>query len=182
MKRAAFVLRAAALAAAVALVACSKAADPAPPPPPAPAFVSDDHGDGAAVFLRGRADGDKVLVDVVARGAADVHGAALRVRFDPKVLAFASAQSSGVWSKDALGVSKEGTPGQLAIAWTEKGEIGIEATAESTLGTLTFTRLTRDAAALTFKTERCALVDRHGAPVAVQWRGGTVASRESAPL
>ena len=161
---------------ACALLACGKADGSGAETAPPAAFVSDDHGDGAAVFLRGRPEGDKLLVDVVARGAPDLHGAALRVKFDPSALKFVSAQASGVWSVSALSASKEGTPGQLAIAWIEKGEVGIGATMESTLGTITFERRTSSATSLEFKTERSGLVDHLGAPVAVAWHGGTVAA------
>ncbi len=159
------------------LFACGKTDGSAAPPPPPVAFVSDDHGDGAAVFLRGRTEGNKLLVDVVARGAPDVHGAALRVKFDHRALAFVSALPGGVWSKSAISISAEGTPGQLAIAWTEKGEVGIEAKEDSTLGTITFERLTPAASPLRFKSERCALVDHLGATVPVAWHGGTVAAK-----
>jgi hypothetical protein len=164
------------VASALALVvaACGKTEGAPPALDPPVALVSDDHGGDAAVFLRGRADGDKVLVDVVARGAPDVHGAALRLRFDPAVLGFAGAEASGVWSKAALGIAKEGTPGQLAIAWTEKGEIGIEANAEATLGTLTFKRRKPSSTTIAFRPERSALVDRHGNPLPMSFRGGTL--------
>ncbi|HEY8075624.1 MAG TPA: cohesin domain-containing protein [Labilithrix sp.] len=160
-----------------ALLACGKADGSATDTAPPAAFVSDDHGDGAAVFLRGRPEGDKLLVDVVARGAPDLHGAALRVKFDPSALKFLSADASGVWSKSALSASKEGTPGQLAIAWVEKGEVGIAAKTDSTLGTIAFERKTSAATSLEFKTQRSGLVDHLGAPVTVAWHGGTVAAR-----
>jgi len=154
------------------LLACNGATNQPSTPPDT--FVSDDHGDGAAVFLRGRADGSSLLVDVVARGAPDVHGAAVRVKFDPAVLSFSRAEAGGVWSNRALNVSKEGTPGQLAIAWTEKGEVGIDAKGETILGTITFDLKSTASSVVSFKTERCALIDRHGTPVQVAWRGGTI--------
>lgn len=161
----------------VFLLACNGGTT-ADAPIPADTFVSDDHGDGAAVFLRGRADGDKLLVDVVARGASDVHGAAIRLKFDPAVLSFASAEAGGVWSNRALNVSREGTPGQLAIAWTEKGEVGIDAKSESILGTIAFdVKSRKTATVLSFKIDRCALLDRHGVPAQVAWRGGTIPAR-----
>jgi hypothetical protein len=158
---------------ALLLLACSTG-QVAPTSGPPEAFVSDDHGDGAAVFLRGRADGDRLLVDVIARGASDVHGAAIRLKFDPAVLGFSSTEPGGVWSNRALNVSKEGTPGQLAIAWTEKGEVGIDATSESILGTVAFDVKSTTSTVVSFKTERCGLIDRHGTPATVAWRGGTV--------
>ena len=159
------------------LLAACNGATTAPSNTPPEAFVSDDRGDGTAVFLRGRADGQNLLVDVVARGAQDVHGAALRIKFDPAVLSFVRAEAGGVWSNRALNVSKEGTPGQLAIAWTEKGEVGVDAKSETILGTIAFTLKTKESTVVSFKTERCALLDRHGAPVAVAWRGGTIPTR-----
>lgn len=144
------------------------------------AFAAEARADGASVFLRERPNPLKLhrfAVDVVVRGAPDVHGAAFRVTWDPEALTFIDAASGAPWSKAALSLAKEGTPGQLAVAWTEKGETGIDASKETVIGTLTFEARGPKGSALAFKTERSQLVDKKGARVAVTWRGGSIAAR-----
>jgi hypothetical protein len=137
--------------------------------------------EGAAVFLRAHPSDptapNLVVVDVVARGAADLHGAAFRVTWDTEALAFIDAKSGSPWSKQVLAVAKEGSPGQLAVAWTERGEKGIDASAETVIGTLTFDIHGRKGTSVAFKTERSQLVDKKGAPVAVKWVGGNITAR-----
>ena len=144
-------------------------------------FAADPPADGATVFLRGRtadaSTANRVVVDVVARGAADLHGAAFRVTWDPDALAFVEAASGPPWSKQVLAIAKEGSPGQLAVAWTEKGETGIDASGETVIGTLTFDIRGRKGTTLGFKTERSQLVDKRGARVDAKWSGGTIAAR-----
>lgn len=132
-----------------------------------------------AVFLRGRADGDRAVVDVVARGAArDVHGAAFRLRWDPAKLAFVEARASDAWSASAVRLAKEGLPGELVVAWTEKGgSAGFDAADETILGTLHFAVKTRERTDIAFRPDRSTLRDATGAPIAVEWRGGQVAPR-----
>ena len=148
-----------------------------------PEFVGEASSDGALVFLRGRrgasdgAEGDTLVVDVVARGAPEVNGAALRILFDPAALRFVEAAPSSVWPRVLTAVAKEGTPGQLAIAWGARGAVSIEAKDETLLGTLTFVRISRAESTLRFKTERSSLVDRRGLPVEIAFRGGTVTRR-----
>jgi hypothetical protein len=136
--------------------------------------------EGASVSLRsGGVDpifANRVLVDVVARGAPDVHGAAFRVTWDPEALAFFEAKSGPPWSKQVLALAKEGSPGQLAVAWTEKGESGIDATGETAIGTLVFELRGRKGTALGFKAERSQLVDKKGAAVEAKWLGGSIAA------
>jgi hypothetical protein len=140
-----------------------------------------DGADGATIGLRSRSllltPRDHVIVDVVAHGAADLHGAAFRVTWDPATLSFVEAASGPKWSKEAIALAKEGTPGQLAVVWTEKGQTSIDAKDETVLGTLTFAVVSRKSTALAFMNERAQVVDKTGAPVAVTWRGGTVAAR-----
>ena len=137
--------------------------------------------DGASIVLRSRpllgTPRGHVMVDVVARGAADLHGAAFRVTWDPASLRFVEAQNGPTWSKQLVALAKVGTPGQLAVVWTEKGETSLDATHETVLGTLTFAVESRKSTALAFMQERAQVVDKHGAPVAVTWQGGTVAAQ-----
>lgn len=148
--------------------------------PPGPVTLTPEpEGDGATVFLRGHTavlEPKRLVVDVVARGAHDLHGAAFRVTWDPGALAFVEAKSGETWSKQALAIAKEATPGQLAVVWTEKGETGIDATSETILGTLTFDAVGHEATSLAFKVERSELVDKKGIKVDATWRGGTVAA------
>jgi len=145
------------------------------------AFAADAPADGASVVLRSRplevVPRDHVIVDVVARGAPDLHGAAFRVTWDPETLSFLEAQNAAVWSKQLVALAKEGAPGQLAVVWTEKGETSLDATSETVLGTLTFEIKSRKSTALAFMQERAEVVDKQGAPVAVKWQGGVVAAR-----
>ena len=147
----------------------------------APSGATPPTTQGATVFMRSRplllTPRDHVVVDVVARDAADLHGAAFRVTWDPATLRFVEAQSGPTWSKEALTLAKEGTAGQLAVVWTEKGEKSIDAKRETVLGTLTFAIVSRKASALAFMNERAEIVDKSGAPVAVTWQGGAVAAQ-----
>ena len=133
----------------------------------------------AAVYLRGRVDGERATVDVVARGAArDVHGAAFRLHFDPDKLAFAAAHASDAWSRSAIRLAKEGLPGELAVVWTEKGGTkGVSVSDEIVLGTIELTVKTREAVTLSFRPDRSTLRDASGAPIAIEWRGGQIAAR-----
>jgi hypothetical protein len=145
------------------------------------AFAADAPADGASVMLRGRpleiVPRDHVVVDVVARGAKDLHGAAFRVTWDPETLTFVEAQSASAWSKQLVSLAKEGAPGQLAVVWTEKGQRSLDATNETVLGTLTFEIKGRKSTALGFVKERAQVVDKLGAPVTVRWQGGVVAAQ-----
>lgn len=144
------------------------------------AFVREAQGEGATVSLHGRPDPfapNRMVIDVVARGVADVHGAAFRVTWDSEALGFVEATSGPVWSKTALALAKEGAPGQLAVAWTEKGEVGTDATGETVLGTLVFDVKGRKGTSIAFKTERSQLVGRKGARVDVSWLGGSLPAR-----
>jgi hypothetical protein len=168
------------LATAVAFAPGCTSGDSGSSGPGPVAFAAEAPSDGASVFLREQTDPLKLnrfTVDVVVRGAADVHGAAFRVTWDPEALAFVEAASGAAWSKSSLALAKEGTPGQLAVAWTEKGETGIDASNETVIGTLTFEARGPKGSALAFKTERSQLVDKKGARVAVAWRGGSIAAR-----
>jgi hypothetical protein len=144
------------------------------------AFAPAAPVEGASVSLRGRLDAStpsRIAVDVVARGAGEVHGAAFRVTWDPEALVFVEARSGAPWSKTALALAKEGSPGQLAVAWAEKGETGIDATSGSILGTLVFDVKGRQGTALGFQTERSQLVDKKGVPIQTRWLGESLAPR-----
>lgn len=164
------------LALALALGACTSDSHGLGGPGPL-TFSSVEPETGATVFLRERPvlAPNRVGVDVVARGAGALHGAAFRLTWDPSALAFVSAQSGEKWSRSVLALAKEGTPGQLAVAWTEKGEVGIDASQEVVLGTLLFESRARTGTPIAFKAERSTVVDKKGVPVSVSWRGGTVA-------
>lgn len=170
---------ASALIIAAALTGCSESSSSeAPPGPLAFNAESSETGDGAQVYLQGRTEGDRVIVDVVAKGVKDVHGTALRVKWDPDALSLASATPSDAWSKDAVLLSKEAMPGTLAIAWSEKGEaVGHDATEPLVLGTLTFDAKGRKGTAVSFRTERSAIVDHEGKTQSVAWRAGNVPAR-----
>lgn len=165
-----------ALAAMIALAGCDGGKGAAPTVN-LPSFVAEPPGEGALVFMRAHADGDALTVDVVARGAPEVNGAALRVLFDPAALRFVEAAPSAVWPRVVTAVAKEGTPGQLAIAWGIRGAVSIDAKDETLLGTLKFVRTSKVESAVRFKTERSSLVDRRGLPVEMAFRGGTVTAR-----
>jgi hypothetical protein len=127
----------------------------------------------ATVFLRGRADGDNVDVDIVARGASrEVHGAAFRLRWAPDRLAFVDARASSAWSGSAIRLAKEGLPGELVVVWSEKGEAtGLHASDETVLGTIGFTVKTGGPWDIGFRPERSTLRDATGVPIRVEWRG-----------
>ena len=167
----------AALALSAALAGCSSSKDEGPPGPIA--FNAETDGDGPVVYLRGKPEGERVVVEVVARGAINVHGVAFRLTWDPEALTFVSATPGGAWSKAAIVLAKEGTPGQLAVAWTEKGEAtaGFDAKTDTTLGVLVFDVKGRKGASLGFRPERSQIVDPKGNVVAVTWKGGTVPAR-----
>jgi hypothetical protein len=159
---------------ALVLAGCTAADAPHDAPASVATFVGDPAPAGPAVFVRGHGDASNLYVDVLARGAPDVHGAALRVTFDPDALAFVGSEAAPVWTKKSMALAKEGTPGQLAIAWFAKGERGVAAGDETLLGTLTFAVHGSKGSAIAFKPERSALVDRKGTPVELAFRGGRV--------
>jgi hypothetical protein len=133
---------------------------------------------GAEIYLEGRTEGERVIVDVVAKGVKDVHGTAIRVKWDPEALALVETTPGRNWSKQAVLLSKEALPGTLAIAWAEKGDgIGHDATEPLVLGTLTFDAKGRKGTPVSFRTERSAIVDHEGKTQSVAWRAGSVPSR-----
>lgn len=164
----------------LASLAGCESSKPAPAPPPATVdFHQDDEArSGATVYLKGRLEGDRVLVDVVARDVPDVHGIAFRLRWDPSKLALAEARASDSWSRRALLLAKEGLPGELVVAWTEKGAgAAIDAREDTNLGTIELTLKTREGGALAFRTDRSMVLDSKGVTVPVAWRGGEIAAR-----
>lgn len=161
---------------ALALAACDGSGGPAPSTEPA-TFVPDAPSEGSEVFLRGASARDDVYVEVVAKGPPEINAAALRLLFDPAALTFVEAAPGPHWSRGAVTIAKEGTPGQIAIAWAEKGATGFAASDETVLGTLRFQRKNRDASTISFFAERSSLVDKKGAPVRVTFRGGSVRAR-----
>ena len=159
------------------LAACTSSSTRSTREGPLTFVAGESPSDGPVVFLRESSPGlvpNRLAVDVVARGAGELHGAALRVTWDPQALAFVRADSGEKWSKSALALAKEGTPGQLALAWTEKGEIGIDASGEVVLGSLVFESRSHQGTPIAFKVERSTVVDKKGARVDVAWRGGSV--------
>jgi hypothetical protein len=143
-------------------------------------FVGAAPEGSASVFLRAEPTNvllpERMVVDVVARGAADLHGAAFRVTWDTAALGFVEAKSGTPWSKQSLALAKEGTPGELAVVWAEKGEAGIDANGETILGTLAFDVRGRRGTALAFKPERSQLVDKKGARLEASWSGGRLSA------
>lgn len=148
--------------------------------PPGPLTFNADPGTNASseVYLEGRTEGDRVIVDIVAKGVTDVHGTAFRVKWDPEMLSLVEAKPSDTWSTQAILLSKEALPGTLAVAWAEKGEaVGHDATEPLVLGTLTFDAKGRKGSAVSFRTERSAIVDHEGKTQSVSWRAGNVPAR-----
>lgn len=170
-----------AVAAFVGSLAGCDSSEPKSHMPPVP--VGSSGGDEekpakAAVYLKGRVEGERVVVDVVARGAADIHGAAFRLHWDASKISFVEARGSDAWSRQALLLAKEGLPGELAIAWTEKGTgAAVDAREDTRLGSISFIAKAHDGAALAFRTDRSMLVDTKGTPISVEWRGGHVGAR-----
>jgi len=165
-----------------ALALGCESAEPKPLPPPVPVgFTPSEEanaGGGAEVYLKGRVDGDRVVVDVIAKGAADVHGVAFRLHWDNAKLGFLEARASNAWSPKAVLLAKEGLPGELVIAWTEKGTgITVDARDDTILGSIDFTVKTHDGATLNFRPDRSMLLDTKGINLAKAWRGGNVAAR-----
>ena len=170
---------ASALVVAVATsVGCSSSSSGENPPGPLTFTADPGSNAGAEVYLEGRTEGDRLIVDVLAKGVKDVHGTALRVKWDPEALALVEATPSRSWSKQAVLLSKEALPGTLAIAWAEKGDgTGHDATEPLVLGTLTFDSKGRKGTAVSFRAERSAIVDHEGKTQTVAWRAGNVPAR-----
>jgi len=144
-------------------------------------FVSASPPEGPSVLLRSQPPSvllpNRITVDVVARGAADLNGAAFRLSWDPAALGFIEATNGASWSKQALAMAKEGSPGELAVVWAERGETGIDANAETVLGTIVFEVHGHKGTTLGFKSERSQLVDKKGVRVEATWAGGQIAAR-----
>ena len=170
------ILVALALGLGLGAAACNGAsADDSSPPV---SFAADPEADGPVVFLRGRPERDRVYVDVLARGVTEVHGTAFRMSWDPEALAFVEARASETWSSSAILLAKEPIPGQLAVAWSEKGEsAGHDASLPVLLGTLVFDAKGRRGTSLAFRAERSTVVDRRGSAAIVAWRAGSIPAR-----
>jgi hypothetical protein len=139
---------------------------------------STESAPSPAMFLRSRVDRDRVVVDVVAREVPDIHGAAFRVTWDSEKLGFAEAHASDVWSKDALSLAKEGLPGELVVAWSERGSTpGPTMKGETTLGTIELLSKTSDSVTIGFRPERSIVEDTKGEPVSLVWQGTTIERR-----
>ena len=148
--------------------------------PPGPLAFTADPGSNASseVYLEGRTEGDRVIVNVVAKGVKEVHGTAFRVKWDPEALSLVEAKASETWSTQAILLAKESLPGTLVVAWAEKGEgVGHDATEPLVLGSITFNAVGRKGSAVTFRTERSAIVDHEGKTQTVAWRAGNVPAR-----
>lgn len=162
----------------VFVAACHGDPSPAPAPAPSAEFTTDDASGAATVFLRGKStpDGNQIVVDVVARGATDVHGAAFRLTFDPEVLSYVEVKRGDRFSAGSMNITREVKPGELMAAWTETGAVGFAANDDTILGTLTFDVKARGrATSMGFRSERSTLVDRNGKTAApsLSWRGGS---------
>lgn len=149
---------------------------------PAPmTFMAATPPEGPGVVLRSQPPSvllpNRITVDVVARGAPDLHGVAFRLSYDPAALGFIEATSGAPWSKQALAMAKEGAPGELAVVWAEKGELGFDANGETVLGSIVFEVHGRTGTTVRFKNERSQLVDKKGVRVAATWSGGQIAAR-----
>jgi hypothetical protein len=144
--------------------------------PDAPAAsVNDTTTNRAAVYAKSRLEGDRLIVDVIARGAADIHGAAFRMHWDTAKLSFLEAAESDAWSRQALHLAKEGAPGELVVAWTEKGSgAAIDGREDTRLGTITFTSKNsgtpESPPQAMFRSDRSMLLDSRGARIDVAWR------------
>jgi hypothetical protein len=161
------------------LVGCDSSSPHGSPPSAPVDFATEDGGvAGAAVYLKGHVEAERVVVDVMARGAPDINGAAFRLHWDAAKLRFVEARGSDAWSRQAVLLAKEGAPGELVVAWTEKGSgAAIDAREDTRLGSIDFIMNTHDGAELSFRADRSKLVDAKGAPVAIAWRGGHVGAR-----
>ena len=144
-------------------------------------FVSTAAKEGTGVFLRSQPTSvlfpNRVTVDVVARGATNLHGAAFRLSFNPNELAFIEASSGAPWSKQVLAMAKEGSPGEVAVVWAERGELGFDASGETVLGALVFEVRGRQGTEVRFRSERSQLVDKKGVRIDAAWAGGELLPR-----
>src|SRR5690349_8517289 len=113
----------------LAAAACSSA-EQGPPGPVVFIEGPTTSSEGATVYLRrAQTGGDKLVLEVVAKGAPDLYGAAFRLGYDPEMLALGDAGPSSAWPAGALLLSKEATKGQLLFAYTAKGKVkGFDAT------------------------------------------------------
>ena len=150
-------------------------------PAPASSFTPDaPEPAGPAIFLRGRPSADSATesLDVVARGIErPIHGAALRIHWDPALVHFRSAQAGEHWSPHAIALAKEGAPGELAIVWSEKGDTpGVLASDDTVLGTIDLERRT-ESADVGIRADRSTLRDGDGAPLDTSWTGGRLEAR-----
>lgn len=146
--------------------------------PGALSFEAEPPADGATVFFRGHTAGEHVSVEIVAKGAPSLYGAALRVTYDPSSLKLASAKQSDVWPDDSILLANEGQPGQLAIVWTRQGKgEPIAAAEETVLGTLELDALGCKGTALAFRVERSDLVGPDGASLHPAFRSAKLPDR-----
>jgi hypothetical protein len=162
----------------VSLTGCPSAPSGDGASPASAAFAPEAPERKAAVFMRGRVRGEQVIVQIVARGAKDVHGLAFRLTYDPGQLSFVEAAVTSAWSNQALTLAKEGLPGELAVVWSEKGAAhGVEADEDTVLGTLRFDMHGLRATPIAFRSERSSVRDSAGKELAVRFYGGEVVGR-----
>lgn len=178
MKLSLFSASALILSVATTSLGCNESSPTEAPPGPLTFTAESASSEGGQVYLEGRTEGDRVIVDIVAKGMKDVHGTALRMKWDAEALSLVEAKASDAWSKQAVLLSKEATPGTLAIAWTEKGEgVGHDATEPLVLGTLVFDAKGRKGSAVSFRAERSAIMDHEGKTHVIAWHAGNVPAR-----
>ena len=158
------------------LVACSSdepAAKGEDTPPPV-SVTPPTPGTDAAVFVRARVEGDRVVAEIVTRATPALSGAALRLSF-PAWLRFERRDEASGWSAAAVHHTKVGPDREVILVDTVKGPgIGHAAPSggESVLTTLYFLRDAQppaNAGALGFAAQRCELRDAEGKPVPVRF-------------
>lgn len=102
-------------------------------------FVQEE-GDAPSIELRSAAvEEDSLRLNLVGSSLEAVHGVAVRVRYDPEVLSFTSAQQQTVFS-GGLFEAEEAAPGELVIAISAIGPSSGEMLSDTALVELAFSR------------------------------------------
>lgn len=163
--------------AAIALGACSGDDGGSSRPTAGVGFVPAPAPSGVSVSLEERELGaDRLVIDVVANGAADLYGAAFRLKYDPAVLAFSKLEPASGWgSAPPIVLSNAAEPGLLVAVLSNKGKSAGVSGAKLPLATITFQLVKKEATSLELLATRSALVSAKGKNIdGVSWAGGAL--------
>jgi len=111
-------------------------------------------------------DGNKVILDVVAKDLGEVFGIALRIEWDPSLLELESVNLQQVFEQDGIYKAKEIRPGSLAIGIAHNASYKKhEISGDVVVAKMTLKLLKSGEVSITYYEPRCLVVTRRLEPV-----------------